>query len=74
MTDQDNLRERVAAAIYKNQDVVVGDAGEIFGDAAQAVIDEFELTVELRAERVMASPDPLEFDYTRRVVGKWENQ
>ena len=43
MTDQDNLRERVAAAIYKNQDVVVGDAGEIFGDAAQAVIDSLHL-------------------------------
>ena len=65
MTDQDNLRERIAAAIYKNQDVVVGDAGEIFGDAAQAVIDELGLTTETHAathsKRAMT-----------RIIGEWE--
>ena len=65
MTDQDNLRERIAAAIYKNQDVVVGDAGEIFGDAAQAIIDDLRLTVETHAathsKRAMT-----------RIIGAWE--
>ena len=45
MSDQDNLRERIADAIYKNQDTAVGYASELFGDAAQAIIDELELTV-----------------------------
>ena len=69
MSDLDDLRERVAAAIYKNQDVVVGDAGEIFGDAAQAVIDEYGLEVEWQSMRGM---DPNGPDRSWRVIGKWE--
>ena len=70
MSDLDNLRVRIADAIYKNQDVVVGDAGEIFGDAAQAVIDEFGLTVEERIDE----PGKRGINPVRRVVGKWAKQ
>lgn len=71
MTDQDNLRNRIAEVIAGEEE---HPHPRGYTAHAQAVIDEFGMTVELRAERVMASPDPLEFDYTRRVVGKWEKQ
>ena len=78
MTDQNDLRERIAAAIYKNQDVVVGDAGEIFGDAAQAVIDEFGLTVDRAVDTGNRSYDKrtgiITNGWKYRVVGKWEKK
>ena len=57
MTDQDNLRDRIKRLVDETDD---GDS------AAQAIIDEFGLTVE---------ECPCVFDCKEtRVVGKWEKQ
>ena len=75
MTSQDELRDRIAefidaALVAWNTDMdTQGSEGEY---AAQAIIDEFGLTLELKAERNMTAADPFEFDHTQRIVGKWE--
>ena len=86
MTDQDNLRDRIAAVLYYRSMYFavnkrtwgeemegtegMSDAIDGFRDDAQEIIDELGLTVET-VEGVM-DPDG---DYdTARVVGKWEKQ
>ena len=65
MSDQDNLRGRIEQ-IIEDKTYAVAPDGFIAGteDAAQAIIDEFRLTVETG-----------QFGVTmKRVVGKWEKQ
>ena len=65
MTDQDELRDRIVEAFKRGADGYGGVEG-----GAQAIIEEFGLTVET-VEGVM---DP-NGDYdAARVVGKWEKQ
>ncbi|MFE1082461.1 hypothetical protein [Brevibacterium sediminis] len=70
MTDQDNLRDRIAEVISSAttgwvRDEYVTDLSE--GDyIAQAIIDEFGMTVEERHIFGQAEES--------RVVGKWEKQ
>lgn len=62
MTDQDNLRDRIKRLVDETDD---GDS------AAQAIIDEFGLTVEtmtLGGMREAGAPFT-----TTRIVGKWEH-
>ena len=72
MTSQDNLRDRMAEVLSRTY--TSGPAKVVLEDiaAAQAIIDEFGLTLELKAERNMTAADPFEFDHTQRIVGKWE--
>ena len=65
MTDQNELRDRIEQ-IIEDKTYAVAPDGFIAGteDAAQAIIDEFRLTVETG-----------QFGVTmKRVVGKWEKQ
>ena len=57
MTSQDNLRDRIADVIVRK--------GRTGNSAAQAIIDEFGLTMEANA--AVEGPRPM-----RRVIGEWE--
>ena len=60
MTSQDNLRDRIADVIVRK--------GRTGNSAAQAIIDEFGLTVETVGGFVSVAGN----HDARRVVGKWE--
>ena len=69
MTDQDNLRDRIADLLWRTEE-------KSWEDQAQAIIDEFGLTVETEPGH-----DPREcgcssraYPAESRVVGKWEQQ
>ena len=67
MTNQDNLRNRIAELIEGLDDRQMLDDGNLASpdDIAQTIIDEFGLTVEA----------PTGFGITQqRIVGKWERQ
>lgn len=84
MTDQGELRDRIAEAIYREDFGNLFDnpaapmplssqsPGEqaIYRDLAQAIIDDLGLTVE--AGKVMDSSDGFPGVPGTRVVGKWE--
>ncbi|WP_181275991.1 hypothetical protein [Brevibacterium oceani] len=63
MSDVDNLRDRIA-------DILEALDGRDFGQVAQAIIDEFGLTVEERIDE----PGKRGINPVQRVVGKWEKQ
>lgn len=71
MTDQDNLRDRIAKVLDQNfnpdQYPIMA---AVFRDYAQAIIDEFGLTVEERIDE----PGKRGINPVQRVVGKWEKQ
>lgn len=71
MTDQNELRDRIEQ-IIEDKTYAVAPDGFIAGteDAAQAIIDEFRLTVEERIDE----PGKRGINPVRRVVGKWEKQ
>ena len=64
MTDQDNLRDRIEEVIWKRTALPT----EITMLVAQAIIDEFGLTVETRLTE-FGIDDP---GYQQRVIGEWE--
>ena len=84
MTDQDNLRDRMAEAMWRE------DAAEVLPEpyslppfseleqrekrayrrSAQAIIDEFGMTVEERIDE----PGKRGINPVQRIVGKWEEQ
>lgn len=76
----DELRDRIAEIIERSLTVWMNDlsAGGAEADyAAQAVIDEFGLTVEERfvyATDLARDDEPVTDDMAQRVVGKWEKQ
>ena len=63
MTDQDNLRDRIAAAITKCPSVNPYVM-------ARAIIDDLGLTVEERIDE----PGKRGINPVRRIVGEWEKQ
>ena len=87
MSDQDELQDRIAAAIESG----LGDGLDCRGwsdnmkSAAQAIIDEFELTMETYREHKSGSAielDETQAEYNdrvktrkfQRVIGKWQKQ
>ena len=69
MSDQDELRDRIADLLWRTEE-------KSWEDQAQAIIDEFGLTVETEPGH-----DPREcgcssraYPAESRVVGKWEQQ
>ncbi len=80
MTDQDNLRDKIARVLYiesseaEDGDVVwaspeaIAEEVESWGRFAQAIIDELGLTVEDRLTEY-GIDDP---GYEYRIVGEWE--
>ena len=64
MTDQDNLRDRIAKLIHEGETLSMEGSGYV----AQAIIDEFGLTVETVGGFVSVAGN----HDARRVVGKWE--
>lgn len=81
MTSQDNLRERMAeiidaALVAWNTDMDTQDSEGKY--AAQAVIDEFGLTVDRAVDTGNRSYDKrtgiITNGWKYRVVGKWEKQ
>ena len=70
MTDQDNLRDRIADVIVRK--------GRTGNSAAQAIIDELGLTMEMRVSSVGRTVDRRTGIVTNstqtRIVGKWEQQ
>lgn len=69
MTDQDNLRNRIES-IIEDKTYATAPDGFIAGteEAAQAIIDEFGLTVVERLTE-FGIDDP---GYQQRVIGEWE--
>lgn len=75
MSDQDNLRDRIARAMF-DADLCSGDASRtdwswaqrLYGQSAQAVIDDLGLTVEERIDE----PGKRGINPVGRIVGKWE--
>lgn len=74
MTDQDELRDRIEDIIWKRTTLPT----DITVLVAQAIIDEFGLTVEMRVSSVGRTVDRRTGIVTNstqyRVVGKWEKQ
>lgn len=71
MSDQDELRDRIAEIIERSLTVWINDlsAGGAEADyAAQAIIDEFGMQVEERIDE----PGKRGINPVQRVVGKWE--
>jgi hypothetical protein len=64
MTDQDELRDRIADIIYQNCEA---DGYTKLG-TAQAIIDDLGLTVEERIDQ----PGKRGINPVSRIVGKWE--
>ena len=64
MSDHDNLRDRI-------EDTLRDSGGYSWRDKAQAIIDEFGLTVETQSLRWMDPNGPFPQE---RVVGKWEDK
>lgn len=75
MTDQDELRDRIAATMDRNfnpdQYPIMSS---MFRDYAQAVIDEFGLHYVDSEEYAHAGLGWIEVEKGRHVVGKWEKQ
>lgn len=75
MTDQDNLRERIEGVIDQADDYFFnGNYPELL---AQAIIDEFGLTVEaVGGNKSISSADwrVVESPVKTRIVGKWVKQ
>ena len=72
MTDQDELRDRIMEPIWQNTMLTTEGAKRV----AQAIIDEFGLTVEERNNgETSENTDGMEATYAieSRVVGKWED-
>ena len=73
MTDQDNLRNRIASVVAERNAYLGGHTGRADPKAvAQAIIDAFGLTVEtmtLGGMREEGAPFT-----TTRIVGKWVKQ
>ena len=69
MTDQDNLRDRIASLIEGLDDQQMIDDGKLASpdDIAQAIIDELGLRVE--GQMGVDGEDPI---WEERVAGKWE--
>lgn len=63
MADHDNLRDRI-------EDALRDGVGLSWQNKAQAIIDEFGLTVEERLTE-FGIDDP---GYQQRVIGKWEER
>lgn len=87
MSDQDNLRDRIAMVLYiesseaEDGDVVwespeaIAEEIESWGRFAQAIIDELGLTVETAGGYGYGrAPDLKRRPVESRVVGKWEQQ
>ena len=74
MTDQDNLRDRIAESQRRvlNRRALIADV-DLPAYLAQAIIDEFDLTVDDGTAWVDAPAGPIPVPATR-VVGKWEKQ
>lgn len=82
MTDQDNLRDRMAEAMWREDAAVVlsepyslppfyeldPHEQQAYRRSAQAIIDEFGLTVEERIDE----PGKRGINPVQRVIGKWE--
>ena len=69
MTSQDELRDRISSVVAERNAYFGGHTGRADPkDVAQAIIDEFGLTVEERLTEY-GIDDP---GYEYRVVGKWE--
>lgn len=73
MTDQNELRDRIEQ-IIEDKTYAVAPDGFIAGteDAAQAIIDEFGLTVE--KGHITGQGYGLPGVIGKRIVGKWEKQ
>ena len=78
MTDQDNLRDRIAKVLDQNfnpdQYPIMA---AMFRDYAQTIIDEFGLTMESRlvyATDLARDDEPVTDDMAQRIVGKWVKQ
>lgn len=69
MSEQGNLRDRIAEVIHRTESPL-HDHGQA---QAQAIIDEFGLTVERRDTGLQSNP-PGRSIYVSRVVGNWEKQ
>lgn len=84
MTDQDNLRDRIAHLLHRHFELTaigpVECGHEYWSDeehVAQAIIYEFDLTVEERfvyATNLAQEDEPVTEAMAQRVVGKWEKQ
>ena len=79
MTDQDDLRDRIARVIHREECACGEDVAEEWELRwAQVIIDEFGLTVEMRVSSVGRTVDRRTGIVTNstqtRIVGKWEKQ
>ena len=74
MSDHDNLRDRIAQIFYQvgNGVLVLNMSPNERNDLAQAIIDEFGLTVE--TGHITGQGYGLPGVIGKRVVGKWEKQ
>lgn len=69
MSDRNELLDRIEEVIWKRTTLPT----DITVLVAQAIIDEFGLTVERRDTGLQSNP-PGRSIYVSRVVGKWEKQ
>ena len=67
MTDQDNLRDRIADLLWRTDE-------KSWEDQAQAIIDEFGLTKEWQpvSRQILNDGTAIENPTQSRIVGKWE--
>lgn len=74
MTDQDNLRNRIAEIFYQdgNGALALNMSPNERNELAQAIIDELGLTIEQRDTGLQSNP-PGRRIYVSRVIGDWED-